>query len=273
MIFFFVSLSLSINNHAICLMNLLENIFAKRYTLEMLDDYLRKRRQTIQTDLGRRCKILIIDDLIETDAYPLREELELLRNSQKYSITTKTDLDSLVDAAGYDLIICDNHGIGLKLCGSRGNGIGLLKLLTAEFPGKRYVMLSNKDIKINRLEAFSKLSTKIAVWDKDQLAMAYNANGENGLCEHIRKEVERTLNPIVRWKEIRRSFVVNTNISLYDLAAIENSYIKSIIRNKPQIYERTVSRLSCPDEDSRIPSYLKATKSVIEFSITILSIL
>lgn len=252
---------------------MLDNIFGKRYTLEMLEDYLRKKRQSMQNDISRRCKILIIDDLVDSETYPLWEELNLLRNSSKYCVTTKIDLDNLNDAAGYDLIICDNQGIGKKICGSSGNGISLLKLLTTEYPGKQYVMLSNKEIKINRLESFSKLSTKISVWDKDQLARAYMANGEDGLYDHIQKEVERTLNPIVRWKEIRRSFVVNTNISLYELANIENAYIKSIIKNKPQIYERAVGQLHCDYNDSRITSYLKATKSVIEFTITIMSII
>lgn len=254
-------------------MGLLSSIFNKHYTLEMLDEYLSKRRQTMKNDLPRRCKILFIDDLIETDEYPLKEELELLRQSYKYNITVKTDLENINDAAGYDLIICDNEGIGRKVCGSSGNGISLLKQLTAEFPGKRYVMLSNKDIKINRLEAFSKLSTKISVWDKDKLSTSYNANGEGGLIDHLKKEVDRTLNPIVRWKEIRRSFVVNTNVSLHDLARIEDAYIRSIIKNKPQIYDRSAAKLCTYDESSHISSYLKATKSVIEFSIAILSIL
>ncbi len=254
-------------------MKLLTNIFNKRFTLDMLEEYLSKRRQTMQTDLSSRCKILFIDDLIEPPEYPLREELDLLRQSNKYNITVKTDLDSLTDAAGYDLIICDNHGIGIKICGRSGNGISLLKQLTGEFPGKRYVMLSNKDIKINRHESFSKLSTKISVWDKDKLSAAYNNNGEGGLIEHVKKEVDRTLNPIVRWKEIRRSFVVNTNINLHDLARIEEAYIKSIIKNRPQLYEKATARLSSLDDNSHINSYLKATKYIIEFTITILSII
>lgn len=254
-------------------MGLLSGVFNKHYSLEMLDEYLSKRSQSVKSDLSRGCKILFIDDLIETDNYPLKEELDLLRQSQQYNITVKSDLDSLNDAAAYDLIICDNHGIGLKICGSRGNGISLLKRLTAEYPGKRYVMLSNKDIKINRLESFSKLSTKISVWDKDKLTAAYNADGEGGLSDHLKSEVARTLNPIVRWKEIRRSFVVNTNISLHNLARIEEAYIKSIIKNKPQIYDSAASKLCSSDDDSHISSYLKATKSVIEFTITIMSIL
>ena len=134
-------------------------------------------------------------------------------------------------------------------------------------------MLSNKDIKINRLESFSKLSTQISVWDKDKLSAAYNNNGEGGLIEHVKKEVDRTLNPIVRWKEIRRSFVVNTNINLHDLARIEEAYIKSIIKNRPQLYEKATARLSSLDDNSHINSYLKATKYIIEFTITILSII
>ncbi len=106
-------------------MKLLTNIFNKRFSLDMLEEYLSKRRQKMQTDLSSRCKILFIDDLIETPEYPLREELDLLRQSNKYNITVKTDLDSLTDAAGYDLIICDNHGIGIKICGRSGNGISL----------------------------------------------------------------------------------------------------------------------------------------------------
>ena len=45
----------------------------------------------MQTDLSSRCKILFIDDLIETPEYPLREELDLLRQSNKYNITVLHD--------------------------------------------------------------------------------------------------------------------------------------------------------------------------------------
>lgn len=252
----------------------LTGIFNKHYTLEMLESYLKQRQELLKHNFSYRCKILIIDDDINSDKYPLHEELELLRSSNEYNITVKTDLQDLNDAAVYDLIICDNQGIGLKICGSAGNGISLLKALTSEYPGKRYVMLSNQDIKINRLTAFSKLSNKISVWDKDDLAWQYSHNGEGGLADLIKKEVSLTLNPIERWKEIRRSFVINTNINLYDLARIEEAYIKSIIKNKASIYENSVNKLATPDdENGRISSYLKATKAVIEFSIAILSVL
>lgn len=257
-------------------MGIINNLFGKRPTLETLEQYLNKRRQALHNDgrdVQRRCRILVVDDQVESDNYPFKEELRLLKESGRYNITTKTDLDSLNDAAGYDLIICDNQGIGLKMCGSKGNGISLLKLLTHEYPGKRYVLFSNKEIKINRLESFAKLSAKIAVWDKDVLAKSYNDNGEGGLSDHIRREIERTLNPIVRWQEIRRSFVVNTNMSLRDVADIEEAYINSIIKNKPEIYERASSKICAGNEDSHIASYLKATKSVIDFTVTILSII
>lgn len=248
-------------------------LFEKKYTLEMLDEHLRKLRQNGKSDSAYRCKILIIDDKIEDESYPLAEELRLLRDKQTYNLTLKTDLENLTDASGYDLIICDNQGIGVKICGSRGNGISLLKLLINEYPGKRYVMMSDKEIKINRLESFSRLSAKINVWDKRSLVLAYQENGEGGLADHIAQEVDKVLNPLERWKEIRRSFVVNTNIALTDLAKVENAYIKSIIRNNPQFYEREMVKISNAENDKQISSYLKATKSIIEFTISILSLI
>ena len=98
-------------------------------------------------------------------------------------------------------------------------------------------------------------------------------NGEGGLTDHIAQEVDKVLNPLERWKEIRRSFVVNTNIALTDLAKVENAYIKSIIRNNPQFYEREMVKISNAENDKQISSYLKATKSIIEFTISILSLI
>ena len=64
-------------------------LFEKKYTLEMLDEHLRKLRQNGKSDSAYRCKILIIDDKIEDESYPLAEELRLLRDKQTYNLTLK----------------------------------------------------------------------------------------------------------------------------------------------------------------------------------------
>ena len=107
------------------------NLFTHQYTIQELKTFMENNTETVQKNIPTNCKILIIDDMIETSDYPeiFTNDIAYLKNQMNYNITTKKDLEYVTDVLGYDIIICDHEGIGFKILGKRGNGIQLIKEL------------------------------------------------------------------------------------------------------------------------------------------------
>lgn len=243
----------------------------KKYNLQELHQFLQLQKEFDQAKATQQCKVLIIDDDIEDHLYPFKEQIEVLRNQYGCSITTKVDLDNVQDAQAYDFIICDREGIGQKICGPRGDGLTLLKTLIEQYPGKNYVLYSNKDVSIGRLAEFKKYNN-VRMWSKTTL-LNNEMNGGKGFVEEVRKGIDYTLNPLARWKELRVKFLKNTDINLSDLAVLEQAYIKSIITKNPVHYEKATLRLRSSYESKSIMPYIKASKSIIEFAISIITLI
>ncbi len=243
----------------------------KKYTLQELAQFLQLQKEFNETKATQRCKVLIIDDAIEDPLYPFAEQIEVLRNQYGCSITTKTDLDNVQDAQAYDFIICDREGIGKKICGSNGDGLSLLKTLMTEYPGKSYVLYSEKNLDINKYAHFKKLQN-VRVWSKHNL-LDNERYGAKGFIEEVKEGIEYTLNPLTRWKELRLKILKNTDINLADLAKLEYAYIKSIMTSDPKIYDKATKELLGSYNSQIIIPYLKASKSIIEFAISIISLI
>lgn len=246
--------------------------FSKKYTLQDLDNYIRVKKEVARSQMESKCRILIIDDSFEDGSYPFDEQLTSLRNQYNLSITAKSDLENLYDAEAYDLIICDNQGIGIKIYGRFASGLNLLKGLIEKYPHKNYVLCSNVDVNINNFANNQKDLTRVKVWSKDVLA-DNERRGADSFSEKVRAEVDYTLDPVARWKMIRRNFISKTNISLSALARLEDAYVKSIMLNNPSYYERASRRISSTSEPGSFSVFLLASKSIVEFTISILSLL
>lgn len=246
-------------------------LFNKKYTLQDLDHFLQTKLEVNRQHAYHKCRILIIDDDVNNLTYPFSGQIEILREQYGMSVITKTDLENVSDAEGYDLIICDRHGIGQKVCGNKGDGLKLLSVLMETYPGKNYVLYSSVDVSINRMASFKrKLLPK--VWSKDILANN-EETGSDTFADVVVREVEYTFNPLARWKEIRAKFVINTMISLSDLSRLEQAYIKSVIKGKTEIYEKASKSLVSTELSGEAMTYLKASKSVIELAVSILSLI
>ena len=123
---------------------------------------------------------MIIDDDLgdESSNYVFDSELKYLKNQLGYDITTKEDLSNLRDAEGYDIIICDIDGVGLKLGGN--NGIWLLNEINKEYPDKILVLYSNYNQQIRKLMRIKNAAYDL--WDKSELVDNYTKNGQDGLA-------------------------------------------------------------------------------------------
>ncbi|MDE5880437.1 MAG: hypothetical protein K2H60_01795 [Muribaculaceae bacterium] len=243
----------------------------KKYNLQELSQFLQLQKEFNETKATQQCRVLIIDDKVEDPLYPFKDQIDVLRKQYGCSITTKVDLDNVQDAQAYDFIICDREGVGKKICGPKGDGLALLKNLIKEYPGKSYVLYSDKDVNISRLAEFKRYHT-VKMWSKNTL-LDNEIYGGDGFVEHVRKSIEYVTNPLTRWKELRLKFLKNTDIDLSDLANLEHAYIKSIMTQDPKHYDKAIKELQGYSDSNAIIPYLKASKSIIEFAISVISII
>lgn len=249
------------------------NLFTHQYTIQELKTFMENNAETVQKNIPTNCKILIIDDMIETSDYPeiFTNDIAYLKNQMNYNITTKKDLEYVTDVLGYDIIICDHEGIGFKILGKRGNGIQLIKELKKTYPHKVFVLYSSVTF---NLSAFNRIKKDVLVWDKTEMIHNSVEFGEDGLVDNIQKAMRIYADPTKYWTEVRNK-MIDADISIHEIAKLESSYVKSILKKNASIYSETVKKTSIPTGNGKSPisDYIQAATSVINTTLSLLSIL
>ena len=229
--------------------------------------------KTVNKNIPINCKILIIDDMIDSPSYPeiFSNDIAYLKNQMNYHISLKTDLEFVNDISGYDIIICDHEGIGLKILGRRGNGIQLIKELKKNYPHKVYALYSSVTF---NLSAFNRIKKDVLVWDKTEMIHNSEQFGEDGLVDNIQRAMRIYADPTRYWSEVRNK-MIESDISIHEIAKLESSYVKSILKNNASIYSETVKKTSLPagNGNSSISDYIQAASSVINTTLSLLSII
>jgi hypothetical protein len=203
------------------------------------------------------------------DDYLFKSSISFLKNQYNCDITTKSDLDNLTDAAGYNIIICDNEGVGLKLGGSGKDGIWLLAQLQNQYPDKIYVLFSSILTSIRRI----KRAKVNELWDKNELSRNSEENGEGGFSDSILNIMHLFANPSKRWEDIRTQ-LLQSGVSIHSVAQLETAYVKSIIRKRPEIYSKLSGKINLSnDENVDVHKFIKATSSIINTTISLLALI
>jgi len=245
------------------------SLFSHKCTISELEKYTRSKKDNISQNLYKQCKILIIDDHIADGDYLFKSSIAFLKNQYNCNITTKTDLDNLNDAAGYDIIICDNEGVGIKLGGCNKDGIWLLAQLQNQYPDKIYVLFSNIQTSIRRF----KRARAHEFWDKNELSRNSEENGEGGFSDYTLSIMKLYANPAKRWEDIRTQ-LLQSGISIHSVAQLESAYVKSIIKERPEIYSKLSGKINLiNDNNVDVHKFIKSAGSIINTTISLLALI
>lgn len=236
----------------------------KRFTIRELRSFLEKNQSIIDANLYKNCSVLIIDDEVMVDGYPFSDSIRLVRENYSCQISIKRDLDSLSDAAGYNVIICDHIGIGKTIFGPTGNGIKLIKELKSRYPEKFYVLFSNGNFALRGLHDLS-IDDK---WDKRDLIDA-NERNEDAFSDRIKQSIRNCADPVYRWSQIRLG-LLQKDMSIFDVAELESSYVSSIMTKSETTFMKQINSLSPVSET--VNAYLQTAVSVIGLLINLLAL-
>jgi hypothetical protein len=243
----------------------------KKYSLIELRDYINKKQNEMQRNLSKACRILIIDDDLneENNYYIFDSQLKYLKNQLGFDITTKNDLYNIRDAEGYDIIICDIDGVGLKLGGN--NGIWLLKEINKEYPDKILILYSNYNQEIRKLNRIK--NDVYEIWDKGELLDNHIKNGQDGFADKIKNSMNYFADPAQRWHKLRTK-MLNTDTSIHEVAKLESYFVKSILKNDKSIFDKMLSKHNNRYQNNLdFKNLLITSKSIIETTITLISLL
>ena len=166
--------------------------------------------ELIQRIERRNIPILIIDD--EAFAY------QQILSNHGFSIKHVKDIEAIEMVSEYEIILCDIKGVGKQL-GSRFEGAHLIKEIKKRYPFKYIIAYTGQkhDASFNQYFRIADNMVK-----KDEESEVW--------IETLDEAINCVASPKEKWINMR-DFMINRGIPLYNIALIENYYVKSIIQN------------------------------------------
>ena len=155
--------------------------------------------------------ILVIDD----------NEFEYFDHLKKhrFDLTYFQDIQSIESAKAYEIILCDINGVG-KIFNSKYEGAHVISELHKKYPFKTIIAYTGytHDPSYNKYFKMADLNIK-----KD-------IDGDEWI-EQLDFAIELTIDPKKKWIKLR-DFLLNNNVSLFEIMKLENEYVKSIINGE-----------------------------------------
>jgi hypothetical protein len=188
------------------------SLFSKKYTLQ--DLFSISNSIKIIRDNYR---IALIDD----QTIPLIKTLKL----HSYRIDHFKDVEKVEELDKYHIVVCDIDGVG-KAFGSKFQGGHLIKEIRNQFPLKYIIAFSGKSFDI-RYNDYFKLC--------DNVMEKYADATDWTNCLDL--GIKQLNNPVYVWNKARNLLLLN-DISLIDVAKIEQCYIKSVVKADRNFFDR-----------------------------------
>ena len=180
-------------------------------------------KETNLSMLKRNTDILVIDD----DEFAYSEALK----HNEFRMTHRTDIQSLTDVAGYDMILCDIRGVG-KIFQSDYEGAYLVKQLKEKYPNKIVVSYTADSYNpkyenyLKYADAIVPKGTTLEDWD--------------ALLSQLIRDLA---NPVKQWKKTRKA-LFDANVATILVAKYENfESIKKLYAQKDDSISEIMSGL------------------------------
>lgn len=169
--------------------------------------------KTAKLALKKNCredvKVLIIDD--EDFLY-----LDELR-AAKFNITKLDDIQDILAAEAYPIVISDIKGVGKKF-GSKNEGIYVVEEIKKRYPFKQYAIYSSS---VNQYGLMA-LPPDVFTINKDVSVDEWT--------RYIDELIRRVTDPSEVWKKIR-DYLTNEDISLLSILRLESEYVDLVINH------------------------------------------
>ncbi len=155
--------------------------------------------------------ILVIDD----------NEFEYLDHlkQHRFDITYFSDIQSIESTKAYEIILCDINGVG-KVFKSKYEGAHVISELHKKYPFKTLIAYTGftHDPSYNKYFRMADFNIKKDI-DGDEWV------------EQLDFAIELTTDPKKKWIKLR-NFLLDNNVSLFEIMKLENEYVSSIINGE-----------------------------------------
>ena len=190
--------------------------FKKKYTLSDLEN------ATLDVELNRNdYRIAVIEDKI----FPHLEALQ----RHEFNITLFKDIERLSMLNDFQIIVSDIRGVG-KFLQSKLEGAHLIQEINKKFPNVYLIAYSSSrfDPTFNKYlelcDHCEKKSIDITEW-----------------TESLDYAIKMVNSPLFQWEKTRKR-LLQKKVPLERISKIQNDYIKSIIKKKPELLKKTINK-------------------------------
>lgn len=193
--------------------------FITRQIADLNSDTILK--ETNLSTLKRNTDILVIDD----DDFTYLDALE----HNEFRMTHRTDIQSLTDVAGYDMILCDIRGVG-KYFQSGYEGAYLVKQLKEKYPNKIIIAYTAESYNpkyedyLKYADAIVQKGTTLEDWD--------------ALLSQLIRDLA---NPVKQWEKTRKA-LFDAHVSTISVAEYENQFVKAVQKGNFESIKKLYSK-------------------------------
>ncbi|MGE4340773.1 MAG: hypothetical protein AB7E55_33205 [Pigmentiphaga sp.] len=176
----------------------------------------------------RSVEIAVLDD----NAFSPKEALL----NHKFQITELgPDIRSLDQISAFPIVICDVGGVG-RAFGSSLEGAHLVQEIRKTYPDKFLMAYTGMTYSLAMTNALTAADKRM---EKDASIDAWIQTLETGINEVI--------NPRNRWIRMRRA-LLERGVEIFDVLRLEQAFIKSVKRSKPDILANEARSLGVGQE-------------------------
>lgn len=221
----------------------------------------------------RKCRILIIDDESEGNEdgtpYIFKSNIDYMRKQLRYNIVTVTDISSLDEVQGYDIIISDIAGVGEGI--EKGiNGIELVRRLSSRYPEKIYALFSSYAVPLREINP----AADVVLIDKNDLVRARGVGkADIVLTEKVNTLMSFYASPTRRWEKIRLN-LLKEGMSIHEVAELESAYVESVQKGDVSAFSQIGMNISfegTDQQEDKVQTYIQTAASVINTILTIIN--
>lgn len=194
---------------------------------------------TIDAEARKKFKILFIDDNELTI-------IKILKEEYGFDISYKSSLENIYDAAIYDIILCDLHGVEMT---SKLEGAALIKKLREWYPNKQIILYTAGTLRNDQLEVIQEYDDKRIQKGQDKETWEQILMGS----------ISELIDPKHTWNRIKR-YLEERDVTTKDIAIFEDIFARSYISGSTKSLDVLIKAFT---KYNMIEEYNKVLKPII----------